>query len=393
MHIQETFRTAIKALTTNKVRTILTMLGVIIGVFAVVTLIASVKGFENYVEDQFNAIGTNLLYVLPGKMSLSEDPYKALSANKLQQDHVDLVEKYAGDYISHISGYHRLAKTAKYKTNKYTVYIEGMNAETDIIWDLEISKGEFYDEADVLNKERVTVISNLVAEELFTNKDPIGEMIKIENETYRVIGVFDYEIIDFRNSAFIPQTVVKDDFEMKKLQGMVIKAKSESHLDEAATQIELALLHELKEEDFTVWNQNDMLEAFQNILNIISIGLAAIAGISLLVGGIGIMNIMLVSVTERTREIGLRKAIGATSLNIGQQFVLESVAISLVGGLIGLFISWLATLAAKSFVRVEIPMWAVFLAIGFSVAVGVGFGTWPALKASKKDPIEALRFE
>lgn len=393
MLLQETFITSMRALTKNFVRTFLTMLGVIIGVFAVVALVAAVKGFENYVTDQFEAIGSNVLYIMPGNMNFNEDPYKALAANKFEQKHVDLIERYASDYVERLSGYYRLAKDAEHKANEYTVFIEGINEDGDELYDLELIEGRFYDATEVETKSRVVVLGENVSKELFTNRNPIGESIKIEGLSYKVIGVFEVEITDFRNSVFIPDTVVKDEFDMKKLQGIVVGFKSDKTSSEASTAVEIALLNELKVEDFTVFSQEDMLEAFQNILNVIGIGLTAIAGISLLVGGIGIMNIMLVSVTERTREIGLRKALGATSLNIGQQFVLESVSISLVGGLIGLILAWLLTLAVQSFVRAEVPAWSIFMAMGFSVLVGVGFGTYPAIKASKLDPIEALRFE
>jgi putative ABC transport system permease protein len=377
----------------NKVRSLLTMLGVIIGVFAVVALISAVKAFEYYVADQFDAIGSNSLYIMPGKMSFSDDPYAALSANKFQPKHIETIDKYAGDYVSYLSGYYRLAKNAVYKTNDFDATIEGINHQGVDIYDLEISQGEFFTEADNYNKNRVAVISNKVEEELFPNKLAVGETIKLDAFSYRVIGVFDYEIIDFEKSIFIPETVVKNDFDMRKLQGIVANVKPNKDQDTAITAIELALLHDLKIDDFTIFSQTDMLEAFQNILNIISIGLAAIAGISLLVGGIGIMNIMLVSVTERTREIGLRKALGATSINIGQQFVLEAAVISVSGGIIGLAIAWGLILVVQKYVRVDIPLWSAFMAIGFSLFVGVGFGTYPAIKASKKDPIESLRFE
>jgi putative ABC transport system permease protein len=393
MQLNQTFRTAMQALGRNKIRTFLTMLGVIIGVFAVVALVSAVKGFENYVGDQFDAIGSNTMYIMPGKMSFNSDPYKALAANKFQPKHPKIIEKYAGDYVSHVTGYYRLAKDAKHKSNTYTVFIEGSNEDTEVIYDLELLSGRFYTKTEVANKNRVVVLADKIAEELFTNRNPIGEQIKIEGNAYDVIGVFEVEITDFRNSVFIPETVVKDDFDMKRMQGLALKFKSEYDSSEVSVAVKVALLHDLKADEFTVFSQTDMMDAFKNILNVIGTGLAAVAGISLLVGGIGIMNIMLVSVTERTREIGLRKALGATSRNIGQQFVFEAISISLSGGLIGLLLAWGLTLSVQSIVRAEVPLWSIFMALGFSIVVGLVFGTYPAVKASKKDPIEALRFE
>ena len=182
-------------------------------------------------------------------------------------------------------------------------------------------------------------------------------------------------------------------FDTKTLSYIYIKAKPNVNIDEAMKAVEIALYKDLKRDDFTVLSQKDLLNSIQEILGILAIGLASVAGISLLVGGIGIMNIMLVSVSERVSEIGLRKALGATSKNIATQFMLESIMLSVLGGGFGLGFSWLATLFAQQYFRAEIPWWATVLAFAFSLVVGVTFGTYPAIKASKLDPIEALRFE
>ena len=174
---------------------------------------------------------------------------------------------------------------------------------------------------------------------------------------------------------------------------IMIKFLDDSNIDSYTKEIELALMKDLKTEDFTIYSQSDLLESFQSILDVLTIGLGAVASISLFVGGIGIMNIMLVSVRERIREIGLRKALGATKSNIALQFIVESVLISVIGGLIGLFFGWIATLIAQNWLRAQITPWSVILAFGFSFLVGVVFGSYPAIDASKKDPIEALRYE
>jgi putative ABC transport system permease protein len=173
----------------------------------------------------------------------------------------------------------------------------------------------------------------------------------------------------------------------------MMKAKDGADMDTVIKEAKLALRRDLKEDDFSVFSQKEILSSINSILGVLSIGLAAIAGISLFVGGIGIMNIMLVSVTERTREIGLRKALGATSKDIALQFITESVALSVTGGGIGLLLAWLATQAVQSLIRAEVPWWAALLGFGFSLVVGVIFGTYPAVSAAKKDPIEALRYE
>ena len=178
-----------------------------------------------------------------------------------------------------------------------------------------------------------------------------------------------------------------------QLSGISAKVKDNVDIDQAAKEVSIALLEDLKPDDFTIITQKDIIESVQSILGIISIGLSAIAGISLLVGGIGIMNIMLVSVNERIREIGLRKALGATSFNIGIQFMLESLIISMGGGIVGIIMGYLLSLFLTNFFPAEVPLWSLALSFTFSLIVGLVFGTYPAVKASKKDPIEALRYE
>jgi len=184
-----------------------------------------------------------------------------------------------------------------------------------------------------------------------------------------------------------------DEFSATGITSIVVKVKDNVDLEQAQQQIKLALLKDLKEDKFTVMTQEDILESIQNILNMLTIALASISGISLLVGGIGIMNIMLVSVAERTKEIGLRKALGATSSDIKNQFMAEAILISSLGGVLGLLLGWVTTIAIRPLIKAVIPVWAIPLALGFSLAVGIVFGTYPAVNASKKDPIEALRYE
>ena len=197
----------------------------------------------------------------------------------------------------------------------------------------------------------------------------------------------------YDNIVFAPDTTVKTIFNIKKISSIVIKAKNGVNAEDLKRQVELTLMRDLSKNDFTVMTQKDMLSTVQNIIGLLSTILAAIAGISLVVGGIGIMNIMLVAVTERTQEIGLRKALGATPTNIALQFTLEAIMISLAGGLIGLLLGFLASLVARFWIRAEVPLWSIIMSIGFSLAVGIIFGTYPAIKAARKDPIEALRYE
>ena len=243
------------------------------------------------------------------------------------------------------------------------------------------------------NKIRVVVMGPNVVKELFPNSNPIGEKIKVEDVSYEVIGYTKKKGADYDDNVYVPYTVAMEDFEIENYQGIIVKAKNRDEMELTKKQVTLALLRDLDKDDFQIISPEDILESINDILSILTAAVGAIAGISLIVGGIGIMNIMLVSVTERIKEIGLRKAVGASPKDIAMQFLIESVMISVGGGAIGLLFGWLASLAVRSFVRTQVPLWAVLLSFIFSVLVGVVFGTYPAIKASRKDPIEALRYE
>jgi putative ABC transport system permease protein len=216
---------------------------------------------------------------------------------------------------------------------------------------------------------------------------------KVKDDTYEIIGILKTKGRSFDNTALAPYTSIKDTLEIKNYSSIVMKSYKDVSTDTTMRQVKNAVLRDLNEDEFTVMSQQDILSSIQNILQMLTLRLGAIAAISLLVGGIGIMNIMLVSVTERTREIGLRKAIGATPNEIASQFLIESILLSILGGSIGIIIGWLSSLGARAFLRTEVPWWAVLIAFSFAALVGIIFGTYPAIKASKKDPIEALRYE
>ncbi|NMB69898.1 FtsX-like permease family protein, partial [candidate division WWE3 bacterium] len=237
------------------------------------------------------------------------------------------------------------------------------------------------------------IIGPEVKDELFSDENPLDKEITVENKKFLVIGVLDAEGFGSDDRIIMPYTTIEDVMGITQLSGISAKVKDNVDLDQAVKAVSIALLEDLKPDDFTIITQKDIIDSVQSILNIISIGLSAVAGISLLVGGIGIMNIMLVSVNERIREIGLRKALGATSLNIGIQFMLESLIISLGGGITGIILGYSLTLLLTNFFPAEVPLWTLALSFSFSLIVGLVFGTYPAIKASKKDPIEALRYE
>lgn len=393
MVFKETLITSLTALKSNLGRTFLTTLGVIIGVFAVVSLVSLVTGVQNYVKDAFENIGSNLIYIMPGSGGFANDPALSFSNNKFESKHVDLIKRNAGDQVLAITPYTGIAKNVKYKTKTFFGAISGVNEDFERLFNVKFDEGKFFNRFDVRSKRHVAVLGSKVKEELFGTSNVLGKNIKIGDVTFTIVGSIKQIDPDIDNAVVIPETTLAQEFNTKLYTYIIAQAKSADQIEYAKKSIEIALLQDLKSDQFTLYSATDLLQSINQILNILQIALAAIAGISLLVGGIGIMNIMLVSVTERIREIGLRKALGATSFDIGLQFILEAVIVSLLGGLFGLFLGWIVTLIANIWIRAEITAWSVGLAIGFSILVGIVFGTYPALDAAKKDPIEALRYE
>lgn len=394
MNIKETLGTALKSLSLNKVRSFLTMLGVIIGVFAVISLVSLVEGVQNYVESQFEGLGANLIFVSSGNLDYRGGrPGQNLTSSNLKEKHIQLIEKEASDYIDYVTPTIQTVKTAKYKTNSYYTAVIGVSHTADKIFSIYSEEGRFLNKSEVNSSSRVVIIGNAMKSKLFGQENPLKKSIKIDGKSYEVIGILAKKNPEYDEVLIMPYTTLRDNFEGTTIVSIVSKAKNNVSLTDATDNVKLAMYRDLHDDEFSVLTQEDILESINSILGVLTIALAAISGISLLVGGIGIMNIMLVSVTERTREIGLRKALGATSFDIKRQFMIEAIIISLSGGLIGLLIGWLSTLAIKKLIDASVPFWAIPLSLGFSIFVGIVFGTYPAAKASEKDPIEALRYE
>ena len=387
--------TSFRSLSSNKTRTFLTMLGIIIGVFAVISLISIGQGIQNYVTGQFGKLGSDLIFVTPGKLNLRGDPGANYLANKLDDKHLRLIENYASDYVKNVTPIMEIGKTISYKNKTYYTEVQATNEVGAITYRIELDKGRYFSRSEVNASSKVTVMGVTAANELFPNQDPVGKNIKIDDKVFTVIGVAKEKGSQIDRRVFIPYTTAKHQFNVKNFSAIVMISKSSDNVDSAMKRVEIAMLRDLKTDEFTVISQKDLLSSFQNILGTITIGIGAIAAISLLVGGIGIMNIMLVTVTERTQEIGLRKAVGATPNNIAIQFLVEATSLSVIGGLIGISLGVLLSFVVKNYFNfdAEVPLWSVLLAFGFSFLVGVVFGTYPAIKAANKDPIEALRYE
>ena len=415
MNFYESVRVAMLALTANKLRSILTMLGIIIGVSAVIALMSIGRGVEQFFVQQFTSLGTNLLYVFPGQ--LSEGPPRQGGRDRgvltLGDSHAINNPLRVPDVIAvsaEVRGNALIARSGK----DMDVSVSGVTASYLDTLTGDAAIGSFLTDADVEERGRVVVIGSDVFGKLFEpTEDPIDQTIRVNNILFRVIGVMEERGAgvggaNLDEMIFIPLTTVQDRlFRRRTVSGeyqvnlIYASVVSEDRMEAAQQQIAELLRerHNISfrgEDDFVIINQSDLISIFGDILSAMTVFLSAIAFISLVVGGIGIMNIMLVSVTERTREIGLRKAVGAKRRNVLSQFLIEAVTLSLIGGLFGIALGAGGAVAATSFIpdfSAVVGIDAIAIAILFSMAVGLFFGIYPAYRASRLNPIDALRYE
>jgi putative ABC transport system permease protein len=416
VNILESLRLAFRALTANKLRAALTMLGIIIGVGAVITLMSAGQGVQVYIEESFQSVGSNLLFVLPGseEESMSGPPGMMVGAAALTNGDVEaLRDPVRAPDVAAVSpeSFNTTIVTTGRRDTIATIL--GVNPDFASVRNWFTEVGVFIDQDDINSRARVALLGKTVVEDLFPdNPYPLDQTIKINNVPFRVIGVLEEkggsQFSDEDNSVIVPLTTAQTRlFPSRSRTGeptvsaVIVQAVSEDRMDAATEQISAILRerHDIDfrdEDDFSIISQSDILSIFGQITGVLTAFLGAIAGISLLVGGIGIMNIMLVSVTERTREIGLRKAVGARRRDIMWQFLLEAMTLSLIGGIMGIALGALgaATITAliEDFRSVVTPQ-AVVLATTFSAAVGLFFGIYPARRASVLNPIDALRYE
>ena len=414
MSFYESVRVAMLALAANKLRSVLTMLGIIIGVSAVIALMSIGRGVEKFFVEQFTSLGTNLLYVFPGQ--LDDGPRQGgrdLGVLTLGDSYAIGNPLRVPDVIAvapEVRGNALVARSG----NDMDVSVSGVTASYQDALSGEAAIGVFLTDTDVEERSRVVVIGSDVFGRLFEpNEDPIDQTIRVNNILFRVIGVMEERGAGVGGSnldemIFIPLTTVQDRlFRRRTVSGEyqvnLIYASVVSEDRMAAAQEQIAELlrerHNISfrgEDDFVIINQSDLISIFGDILGAMTLFLSAIAFISLVVGGIGIMNIMLVSVTERTREIGLRKAVGAKRRNVLGQFLIEAVTLALIGGMLGIALGAGGAVAATSFVdnfSAVVGFDAIAISILFSMAVGLFFGIYPAYRASRLNPIDALRYE
>jgi len=407
----ESAKLATKTLRANKMRAFLTMVGISIGVGAVIALLAIGTGVQNFITQQFSSAGTNLVAVTPGKAQRGGPPGFGPQAVLTMADYKAIAAS-APNLVTSAAEFSGIGNFA-YEGNTTQVQVNGAMPSYVDIRNWATEQGRFIDDADLGGRSRVVVLGRTAANDLFPSEDPLDKQVKINNIPFRVIGIMQSKGSSFLGDqdavAFVPLTTMQERLFQKQAQaksgervvsGIFLQVTNEN--DRPATQAVVKDLlrerHRLQAEDsddFTLTSQTELINTFGAVTGVLTIFLGAIAGISLLVGGIGIMNIMLVSVTERTREIGLRKAIGAKPGAILNQFLTEAIVLSLLGGVIGIIIGVGISLGIQLFVDFKpiIQPGAIALAVGFSLAVGLFFGIYPARRASKLNPIDALRYE
>lgn len=407
------FKSAAKSLNTNRWRAFLTMLGIIIGVAGVIVILSVGAGAQSLIFQQIAGVGSNLIGILPGGGDDKGPPAAMMGIVVTTFTNKDLDAILRDNTLTAIdagSGYVSGMATLQWQNQKSEPTFMGTSSSYPIVENVSLQAGRFYTDLEDKSLARVIVLGSQVAEDMFGDIDPINQKVKLRREIFRVIGVAKERGSTFLGNpdrqVFIPlQTAQKIMLGINHLSFARLKINIEADIDTVTNNIKELLrdrhgITDSSEDDFTVRSQAQALAILGDITNALKFFLAAIAAIALLVGGIGIMNIMLVSITERTAEIGLRKAVGATKQTIVLQFLVEAVAITLLGGIMGIVagavISGLIALVANylgyhwDFI---ISLMSILVSVGISVAIGLFFGIYPAVKAARLDPVEALRYE
>lgn len=400
---------ALSALLANKFRTFLTILGIIIGISSVIILVGIGKGSESLIINQVRSLGSRTIIIGPGKEPEGPSQFAEILTKSLKES--DLKKLSELSLISKISPIVFGFAPVIYQNEKTRAQFIGTNSEAHYIQDIKLESGRFFTEDDVNSRAKVAILGSKIKENLFGQADPIGEFIKIRNFNFKIVGVLKSKGVlafqDLDKQIYLPYTTAQEALlGIDHFHTIMIQAESEKAVSELVEEIKRVLrenhnISDPSQDDFHVMTQEDTAQKINIIGNILTIFLAIVAGISLLVGGIGIMNIMLVAVKERTREIGLRKAVGATSRDILNQFLIEAVILTLTGGIfgtiIGILFSGFMSFVLSTYFGYKwdfiIPWQILILAVFISITVGLIFGIYPAKKAADLNPIDALRYE
>lgn len=401
---KESFLMAWASLIANKMRSILTMLGIIIGVAAVIALVSIGNGVKQDIQNSISSLGSNLLMVMPGAPRTPGVRPSPGSMKSLKVSDYQAISKLDG--VKAASPYTANSYVTIYQSKNWTTTVSGVSSNFQDVNNWTMAEGRFISSKNVENRERVAVVGQTVVKNLFAGEDPVGKEIRVKNIPFRVIGVLNSKGNgtmgnDQDDAIFIPYTTAMERVEgVDYLRMVYVVASDDNGIDRLQSDIEnlLRVRHSIKDtnlDDFDIQNMKSIMETMEQTTGTLTLFLGAVAAISLVVGGIGIMNIMLVSVTERTREIGIRKALGATYFVIVTQFLIEAVVISLMGGLIGIALgigaSKLIGLTSGMSTVISVP--TIVLSFAFSMAIGLVFGIYPARKAAKLNPIDALHYE
>ena len=401
---KESFLMAWASLIANKLRSLLTMLGIIIGVAAVIALVSIGNGVKQDIEDSISSLGSNLLVVLPGAPRTPGARSSQGSMKSLKISDYEAIAKLEG--VKAASPMTNGSYVVIYQNKNWTTSVAGVNSNFQDVNNWTMTSGRFFSDKNVQNRERVAVVGQTVVKNLFADEDPVGKEIRVKNIPFRVIGVLKSKGNgtmgnDQDDTVLIPYTTSMERVEgIDYLRRVYVVAKDDGGIDRLQADIEnlLRVRHNIKDtnlDDFNIQNMKSIMETVAQTTGTFTLFLGAVAAISLVVGGIGIMNSMLVSVTERTREIGVRKALGATYSVIVTQFLIEAVVISLMGGFIGIAFgigaSKVIGMVSGMSTIVSVP--TIIMSFAFSMAIGLIFGIYPARKAAKLNPIDALHYE